>query len=353
MTTPSASDVSAQDSSRAPRDKRPPRSDTPRSRWWIVAWVAAGVVVLLGIFAVAANSVTVARGVCGTCHETKSEVAAWKVSPHADVGCYACHGRQRPWYAFPVTSLDRVATMARYLRVHVSGGHEPGIGTAASDPAAYPDATCLGCHTLTRTVTSGRGVTIQHARHAQRNKSCISCHLWTAHPDPSRDQLLLMMTLCFNCHGRSDYPRASADCVVCHQRGVTLRPASHTTGDWLAGHGKVAKGDRRLCAMCHQVSWCTNCHGLPMPHPANWATVGHPIAAKSNRVICQQCHQGKTNLCTMCHHKGYDAGQGPWLKRHPLMVDRTGASFCMQCHEPTFCTRCHEARRATVASPAL
>lgn len=308
-------------------------------------WLVAALVLMMIAAAMAAGSATFSRGLCGSCHEMEQKVSAWKVSPHAEIECYSCHGSSFAWYRFPEALVDRAAMLSKFLRVHVSGRHEAVIGAHGPDATAIPDSTCLQCHDPSRTGTSRLGVLIQHSKHAQRNKSCISCHLWTAHQDPAADRNLLMMARCFECHGQTKQPKASAACIVCHPKELPLRPESHRGEDWLSRHGKIAKADRPQCAMCHRESFCNDCHKLDMPHPLGWARgkSNHAVAARRNREICEQCHTGKTNLCTMCHHLGYDETKGPWVSQHFLMVEETGAAFCMRCHEGEFCVRCHAA----------
>ena len=111
-------------------------------------------------------------------------------------------------------------------------------------------------------------------------------------------------------------------------------------------HGKKALADRQFCAMCHEESFCTNCHGLPMPHPPTWVTgnPGHSTVGATNRELCAKCHTQKPDLCTMCHHQDFSATQGPWILQHPAMVQKRGAAFCMKCHDPVFCWNCHSKR---------
>lgn len=320
------------------------RERSPRSRLTLGVLIAATVILLVLAAGVAAGSATLARGVCDSCHEMEPKVSAWAVSPHAEVECYACHGSAAEWYDFPNSVVDRAARLGRFIRVHATGEHEAAIGQDV-EPSSIPDSTCLECHDPARTGTSRMGVPIQHEKHARRNKSCVSCHLWTAHQDPAADRNLLMMQLCYKCHGQPDQPKASAACTTCHPKDLPLRPESHRKGDWRPRHGKLAKTDRQQCLMCHNQAFCDECHGLDMPHPLGWARgkSSHAVVARRARRVCEQCHAGKANLCTMCHHRGMDESKGTWVAQHFLAVHETGAAFCMKCHEGSFCVDCHTA----------
>jgi hypothetical protein len=196
-------------------------------------------------------------------------------------------------------------------------------------------------------------VQVDHTEHARRNNSCVSCHRWTAHPDPNWSMATLTMKECFKCHGLSKGAKAPGTCQTCHLKGLDLRPDSHKTGDWPTRHGKVALVDRQQCTMCHRDDFCRGCHGVVMPHPQGWAKGrnSHAVVAKKDRTVCAKCHKGSTNLCTMCHHPGFDAQKGPWVAQHSAMASDKGVAFCFECHDALFCANCHDATPKPAGSP--
>jgi nitrate/TMAO reductase-like tetraheme cytochrome c subunit len=323
---------------------------SPRSRIIVGALV---VVALVLIFVGATFAISSPRA-CGSCHEMKPKVASWSVSPHAEVGCYSCHGTPRPWYGAPLSMAERWTLVARDMRARQAGlGSQTATGSTNATGSPIPDAACLQCHDANRKATARYGLVIKHAEHAKRNKSCVSCHLWAAHPDPKASRGTLMMAQCFNCHGQAAQPKASADCFVCHVKDIDLKPETHKTGTWTKQHGKAAMADRQQCVMCHKQDFCTGCHGLEMPHPLGWArgASGHAVVAKQDRAACEKCHVGNANLCTMCHHQGFDDKKGPWVAQHNLQVRETGAAFCFKCHEATYCVRCHTSSPVPASTP--
>jgi len=314
----------------------------PRWRVAISAAVALVAVLLLVAVDAGASSPTL----CSTCHEMQPWVATWRVSPHAAIRCYSCHGTPRPWYGEPLSMIERWAGLGRDLGAHSAKGSQEVTGTGNGGTApAVPDATCEQCHDLTRVATPRFAVLIKHSEHAKRNKSCVSCHRWTAHLDPTGDRDTLMMKQCFACHDLAKGAKAPGRCDLCHLKGLDLRPGAHKTGDWLTLHGKVATADRQQCAMCHREDFCRACHGLVMPHPKGWARgpTSHAVVAKKDRAVCAKCHKGSTDLCSMCHHKGYDAKKGPWVAQHSVLAGEAGAAFCLGCHDAVFCDPCHNA----------
>jgi hypothetical protein len=248
----------------------------------------------------------------------------------------------------------RAAAMNRDLKAHFANTAVAGPAESLNSTSTIPDDLCLRCHDLARTVTLRSDLLIKHNEHAKRNNSCVSCHLWTAHPVPEVERPLLLMERCFNCHGNPKTPTASPACGTCHPASFSGRPASHTTGSWQTHHGKAALANKQPCAMCHQPSFCTNCHGLEMPHPATWVkgTPGHSTVGAKDPQLCAKCHTQKPDLCSMCHHQDYSAALGPWISQHPAMVTKRGTAFCMQCHGPVYCYDCHTRRRiVTPATP--
>ena len=307
------------------------------------ALIAAAIVVVIVGLVAGANYLTSSPRVCASCHEMAPSVATWSTSAHGPVGCWTCHETQRPWYAFPATLANRISVLRRDLRVH-RANDASGIAYAMlSDEKTVPDENCLACHDLSRSITLKFGTLIQHAKHAKRNKSCVSCHSDTAHPRPGAERQMLLMQRCFACHGRTVGAKAPGTCGECHPKSFSLRPESHRTPAWQTQHGKAALAQTQPCDMCHETTFCRNCHGLDMPHPATWVkgNPGHATIGAANRALCARCHTEKPDLCSMCHHKGLAPAKGPWLAQHPDMVKKKGTSFCMTCHDPVFCYKCH------------
>jgi cytochrome c nitrite reductase small subunit len=311
--------------------------------------LVAGAVVL-GVLAVVllVDRVTASPALCGSCHEIAPRVVEWKESGHAEVACVSCHIPSINWYNYPRSLLARSRLLTRDAYRHVTKQYRDPVDARGSEGQPMPDEVCLQCHTPNRKATSGFRIKIDHAEHAKRNGSCVSCHVRTAHPLPTRSRPISLMAQCFTCHGTASKPKASAECGVCHPSGYQLLPASHEPATWKrADHGPVAKLDPKQCAMCHESTFCTDCHGLQMPHPAGWARgqTGHAAVARKDRAVCARCHEAKPDLCSMCHHKSYDPTKGTWVKQHYLEVEKKGAAFCMECHGPVFCVQCHPSGR--------
>lgn len=120
------------------------------------------------------------------------------------------------------------------------------------------------------------------------------------------------------------------------------------------------------CSTCHKETFCSNCHGMDMPHPAEFrepkdpkAATAHPVVAKKLPKKCVMCHgdNAKTYFCDNCHH-GEKAGAWEFkknvawtAKQHPQAVKAGGVKACTaQCHEVKFCLDCHTGKKVVPSS---
>ncbi len=119
-----------------------------------------------------------------------------------------------------------------------------------------------------------------------------------------------------------------------------------------------------VCSTCHTEQFCIDCHGMEMPHPAEFKEpkdvkdpAGHPVISKQKPDKCVMCHgeNEKTHFCDSCHHGTaidfeYDAKQ-PWANQHPKAVVKSGVKSCTEsCHSPKFCVDCHTSSKVVPAS---
>lgn len=303
------------------------------------------VVAVLGVLvlAVAFDVGTASPRLCTSCHEMQLRAGSWAESGHATVACVKCHQQPTAWHALPRRVIDRARLLTRDVVAHVSGDFADPVDAPRMNAEPLPDAVCLQCHDPGRKATSGFRILIDHVEHAKRNGSCVSCHVRTAHPLETRGRAMSLMSQCFTCHGTPEQPKASAECSVCHPSGYELVPASHQQASWARGHGDTSETDPKQCAMCHEVSFCDDCHGLAMPHPAGWVSGprGHAVLAADDPQVCERCHGSLPDLCTMCHHTSYDPMQGTWIAQHSLEVEQEGSAYCERCHKPAYCSFCH------------
>ena len=111
--------------------------------------------------------------------------------------------------------------------------------------------------------------------------------------------------------------RACSDCHETEAKGFPYRRYEHSA---LFGqnHGLAAVGSQRVCAMCHQPSFCSDCHGQgaamkpslkdhgdirrTMPHRGDYLT-RHRIDGRINPTSCFGCHgrPKAAKTCIPCH----------------------------------------------------
>ena len=201
------------------------------------------------------------------------------------------------------------------------------------------------------------------------------------------------MRACFRCHSHETDAIAPGACEACHPSGFELKPANHfepgfyekggesgghaelgleasaetsaaqthaeeETAVEAASHESAEEGHEGVdlhalpmpneinyCETCHARQFCTDCHGLPMPHPAGFQE-NHGDAGRETPEVCANCHakggasMSGTEFCNSCHHPEGDPTK-PWISQHFLIVADTGANACFDCHNPTYCAECH------------
>lgn len=325
--------------------RRPAAGSPVLRRTRTALFVVLGVIAL----AVALDVGTASPRLCVSCHEMVSRSESWEQSAHGTIACVKCHQTPTAWYEVPQRLVGRGRLLGRDVSAHTSGEFDDPVEARASKTPPIQDAVCLQCHDPNRKATSGYRILIDHAEHARRNGSCVSCHVRTAHPEETRGRALTLMAQCFTCHGKADKRDALAECGVCHPSDYELVPVSHTAERWEKGrHGQIAEEDVNLCGMCHAKRLCDDCHGIEMPHPEKWAEgrTGHGPAATSRPATCARCHNESPDMCTMCHHTKYDPVMGTWIEQHNVKVKEDGAAYCMECHGPLYCVDCHIGRRS-------
>lgn len=114
----------------------------------------------------------------------------------------------------------------------------------------------------------------------------------------------------------------AVSCSECHedQQKGTMKPfaAFNHTRVFVKNHGQYAGRDNEaLCASCHKVSFCADCHtnqtelkpslknaarpDRMMPHRGDYLTI-HKIEGKIDPGSCFRCHGRANNeRCVTCH----------------------------------------------------
>ncbi len=121
---------------------------------------------------------------------------------------------------------------------------------------------------------------------------------------------------------------------------------SHEIPEW--AELLPAVGEINYCSTCHLDTFCTNCHGMEMPHPTAFIEKEHPEDAIRMPEKCELCHQpAKTFFCESCHHGEKSGGwtydkKEVWQTQHAKAVSQNGVTACLEaCHEMKFCQDCH------------
>ena len=369
-----------------------------------IVWALVAVLMIAGVM-VPVLGITSTRWFCAeSCHKVQDDtITSYQHSPHSQISCMACH---MPVNADPVTFLLHKAEALGELALTATNNYELPLNGHSEVALTMKSTQCTQCHdTEKRRATPTAGIVIDHAVHAEKDVTCAICHNRTAHvedfdlalndpetgePNKKHDDFM-KMAACFRCHSQENLEdKAPGTCTACHTASFKLKPASHDAKDFFPkGHAVMAAAEEsrvaaadgaqwlsaeeasaqpesveesgeaeaegiglslprvaaiNYCSTCHTRNFCTDCHGVPMPHPATFAKT-HGKVGKADPKVCVKCHGSAATFCNDCHHGSaldweYNKSQ-PWVRQHPAAVKATGASACFDCHSPTYCANCH------------
>ncbi len=339
-------------------------------------------------------------GIVGTCPEWfctdpchvvhDDNTLAYEASTHTNVSCIACH---EPLNANPFEMTYMKIYVLPDLTATIFGTYEVPVNPASHTAVEFPDDRCTQCHNLAnRPVTPTQGILIDHDIHTDNEVTCATCHNRVAHPEDEIELILgdrkhddwMSMDACFRCHSLEQGAKAPGRCEACHPKSFDLVPASHdATSGWYAkyetskGHARAAKEESATlaeatahfaefehvdekhaegpvlepssavnsCYTCHERSFCSDCHKLPMPHPEAFAK-DHGEEGFRMPDACANCHARNakeakgTAFCDACHHPTKEPGAS-WIKTHRRSVISEGGNACFKCHDPQYCETCH------------
>ncbi len=261
---------------------------------------------------------------CSTCHQMRPFADAHDLGVHAAYDCDRCHA--------PGGLLTAPAEGIRAVGWGLSAalGKTPGVTTV-------PDSSCRSCHssTLSETVVA-RGIAVRHSDFLVT--PCTECHSGTGHRARGRHYRQLEMDDCMGCHKSAATDPKS--CERCHvgagerREGSTAWRATHGP-EWEMTHGM---GELTSCAGCHEPRVCVECHGVRVPHTADWMATHGDWAQESPGEKCVTCHDSE--WCVDCH--GVEMPHAPdFLPGHGPLALEIGQDACVRCHDVVSCHVCH------------
>ena len=335
----------------------------PQRRPRYIIWTGA-IVLVFATFMILALMATSTYWFCANvCHKVQDDtIIAYNRSSHNKISCMACH---EPVNAWPLEFILKKAEALGELYLTATNQYELPLNPESEVAEEMPSEQCTQCHDLeNRVVNASPGVIIDHKVHEEEDITCTQCHNRIAHredfvltlknPDGTPNEKhedFMSMEGCFRCHSQEPGGRAPGDCNLCHPPGFPLKPANHNAPNFYnqygdsTGHWKLSEERPEYCPTCHSKKFCTDCHGVVMPHPKNFEK-DHGTVGKQNPEVCANCHAKSAEtaagaeFCNACHHPAGDPTK-PWLDQHDNVVLEGGTEQCFECHDPTYCAHCH------------
>lgn len=285
-------------------------------------WVLAGLVVLV-VLVVSVTAATLPG--CASCHASGAFAKQTAASAHAKIDCVRCHVSPGIPSRFAYASGE---IFGMVLKIGAGGGRAS---------AAVPDEVCLSCHGAVLTeVVSANSLRIKHADCAKGSR-CSDCHSGVAHGSSVAWQRTPQMEQCLDCHNTT---KVRDSCNTCHDAKTKRQRLA--SGSWTVTHGPNWRtthgmGDWKTCTACHPNDYCVQCHGMSLPHDADFLRT-HGAPAIASRANCDVCH--KPAFCDGCHglEMPHPAGFTP---SHSKIVKAKGRAVCLACHTEEDCTKCH------------
>ncbi|MHB9002733.1 MAG: NapC/NirT family cytochrome c [Coriobacteriia bacterium] len=267
--------------------------------------------------------------VCMSCHaDTPPEFQARIHFDHESVECAGCHA--------PQVLAGRVV-----LAIQLLGDVDASFFGGAPGVAKYAGAdTCLSCHPGINQTVVGARIRVSHREFAfDRTYRCIDCHSSVGHGPTGSLGDRPRMSLCLRCHNGNV---ASSECDVCHVGDV-----AGANGISILDYPRIELGPVATCRGCHSLAACNECHGLELPHPANFAEGEEhgPLAAFGRRELCNRCHVS-TDCAVACHSGASDPSAAhvkTWRTDHARNSSRETQRQCRECHNKANfrCNMCH------------
>jgi nitrate/TMAO reductase-like tetraheme cytochrome c subunit len=362
---------------------------SPEARPRLIVWLGVLAIAALVFTAVSTIGTSTNWFCTQPCHMVHDDnTLAFDAGSHVMIPCVSCH---EPVNGSPVEFILMKLEVAPDLIPTVMGTFHLPMNENSAISFEMTDEYCTQCHSLdTRQVTPTRGILIDHDAHTAEGITCTSCHNRVAHPEEDITFVLegstyhenwMVMDACFRCHGLEADAEAPGACEACHPATFDLVPASHDAEGWYeqfgesGGHAAAyaeetsrvieaeawAEGFEEIehlatwdmgyeqtvntCYTCHKKAYCTDCHGVEMPHPDGFVE-DHGELGREKPESCATCHAESeaqaqaADFCNACHHPQGDPGS-PWLSQHNGVVRDEGATGCFECHDPTYCAACH------------
>jgi hypothetical protein len=288
---------------------------------------------ILGIILILLTVGTAQPSLCARCHETQKSVSEWETSSHKTVGCLSCH-YEPGLIGYALGTTNGVSNML----THFIDANPPVQG-------AVTNSSCLRCHDdiFNRIVVDEREIRVRHKDLITGGLACTSCHAQVAHKTETGDTFA--MNICVGCHTNTS-KTASSKCSTCHQQDIAYKPG-RTLDDW-----PKQKGLGVTCTGCHKqatTASCVRCHGLELPHSAEFRKKHAMRAAETKGELCFKCHwnskMSQRRMCG-CHDAQGEIHPAPeiWYYQHQSEARINGISC--NCHATTFCARCHDDAKA-------
>lgn len=291
-------------------------------------------VALLVIAVVLASAVSgwhygVSDRACSGCHQISAAVTSHSEATHSSAPCRKCH-------VPPGVSGSLLA------RISGAGNLVGASFNESAQDTGVRNSACLRCHVeVVDGTLLARGIRMRHSDVLAVGYACTACHNTAGHGSAVTRARYPEMAQCVMCH---DGVQAAGDCETCHATDVG--EATREPSDLYA----KAPLETDSCRGCHPMQPCIDCHGLELPHSAEFVAGFHARPGLLEPETCVKCHEIGP-FCNRCHNfpigsdgmwtsaHGYGGQGGKWHAPSPPEED--GACSCHRLDTRAYCDYCH------------
>lgn len=309
-------------------EKKAPRAKDPL-RHYTLFLAAVGVALLL---LVVTGFSTQQSSVCLSCHADTPHTEQSSSDAHSAVACTRCHEGSGVFGRLTAAVPIRVA--------HIVSGMVNASSTV--DYGVAPARACENCHgdvAKSTLVLPERALRISHKEPLEAGADCLDCHRLDGNEKMAK--ATAGMEPCRRCH---DDVITSADCSVCHTGDVSRAV--------VARHSSSKKNASKLvpnpgCYGCHDTKKCDACHGVRLPHPADWTRTHMKAAARdlwnNGGRKCYSCHAAGKRSCQRagCHIMDMPQHGPDWKTKHATENGCDAWCHNRQKNFKSTCDMCH------------
>lgn len=281
---------------------------------------------------------------CTSCHQMKPELYTWQASTHSQaLECVGCH-------APPGTLKKMKYKLFTVKEIYAALTGNYGILIQTTTP--IPDQVCNQCHDMSkREATPSGDLIIPHAKHTEKDISCVSCHSGIAHGNIAEKRITFRsdygkwdeslgkrfmddvknvrpdMDTCMECH---KVRKAPLDCNACHT--TSMIPEEHKEVEFQLKHGKIDPEQIITCDSCHSYM-STEKVEVSTDNQSSYLKFLNKTGDGEAKIISVREYAKSNTFCKDCHGKMPPSHKTEYFEMYHGLYAELDIDKCFTCHD--------------------